>query len=353
MSLKRILAILGKDLRDAFRDGRVAVLLILPIALAVFYNQTVKDEDDLPSVKVAIADPQDRGLGRQLERLADRSVEVKAESVGDERAARKALDDDADVGVVVRPGSGGTEAEATVLIPGDADPEAQGLAALVPDALTRAVGRTPAVQVQTDTVQTDQKAFDRLGQRTFTVLITLVLLAGFVALIVVPLQTAEELETGTFGALRLAVTGPEVLAAKALAGLLYILVGFVLTALLTGLDIDQPVQFVGAAFALGISLVGFGVLLGLLVPNTTTINTYASFLLIPVIGLAVAAFVVDGGVIDTICDVLPFSQASRLLGDSLTSASLFDGAALSWLVVVLWSAAGLALLVRVAARREL
>ena len=53
------------------------------------------------------------------------------------------------------------------------------------------------------------------------VLIVIVLLVGFVAMMVVPIQTAEELETGTFGALRLAATGPEILAAKASAGFLY------------------------------------------------------------------------------------------------------------------------------------
>ena len=94
-------------------------------------------------------------------------------------------------------------------------------------------------------------------------------------MMVVPIQTAEELETGTFGALRLAATGPEILAAKALAGYVYGAAGVGLTVVLTGLDVHDPLLFFGAAFALIVSLVGFGLLLGLLVPNANAINTYA------------------------------------------------------------------------------
>ncbi len=36
MSSRRVFTILNKDLIDAFRDGRVYVALLLPIALAVF-----------------------------------------------------------------------------------------------------------------------------------------------------------------------------------------------------------------------------------------------------------------------------------------------------------------------------
>ena len=135
----------------------------------------------------------------------------------------------------------------------------------MPDALTRAAGERPAAQMQVSTVaQTDPKPYDIVEQRALTVLIMIVLLVAFVAMMVVPIQTAEELETGTFGALRLAATGPEILAAKAIAGCTYGVAGVAVTALLTRLDIDDPALFFGAALALVVSLVAFGLLLGLL-----------------------------------------------------------------------------------------
>jgi energy-coupling factor transporter ATP-binding protein EcfA2 len=89
MRLRSVGAILLKDLRDAGRDGRILVLLLLPIGLAVFYNAVIGDKNELPKTKVAIVDPGNRGVAQQLR---------------------------------------------------------QSVVALVPDALTRASGREPPVQ---------------------------------------------------------------------------------------------------------------------------------------------------------------------------------------------------------------
>ena len=103
--------------------------------------------------------------------------------------------------------------------------------------------------------------------RSSPALFAVVIVVVFVALMVVPIQTAEELETGTFSALRLAASGPEILAAKALAGYVYAAVAAALTVALTGLPVDDPPQFAAATAALIVTLVGFGLLLGLLVPQ--------------------------------------------------------------------------------------
>jgi hypothetical protein len=170
---------------------------------------------------------------------------------------------------------------------------------------------------------------------------------------VVPIQTAEELETGTFGALRLAATGPEILAAKALAGFVYGLGGIGVTVLLTKLDVADPLLFFGAAFALIVSLVGFGILMGLLLPNSNAINTYGAFMLFPFVGLAGAVFFVESGIIMTILDVLPFTQAARLLGDALSTETPFDAGLASWAVIAAWAVLGYVVLARIATRREL
>jgi hypothetical protein len=43
---------------------------------------------------------------------------------------------------------------------------------------------------------------------------------------------------------------------------------------ITQLPVRDPLLFLGAAFALIVSVVGFGLLLGLIIPNSNAINTY-------------------------------------------------------------------------------
>lgn len=345
MNARRILAILTKDLRDAFRDGRVLVLLLLPIGLAVFYNATVEDEDELPQADVAVVGSAD--FGERLVQAAGKSVEVTitdAESAAEVR--RLVEDEDADFGAVVD----GTDVE--LLVPADADPETQSVVSLVPNA---ASDRAPPADVNVQPVATDNRlAADVLGARSVTILIAIVMLAAFVALMVVPIQTAEELETGTFGALRLAATGPEILAAKAAAGFLYSAAGVILTVVITDLALDSPVPFVLAAVGFVVSMVGFGLLLGLITANSNAINTYGGFALIPFIGLALAPlFVPADAAFDTVLDVLPFSQATKLMGDGMSAATPFDTGAVAWIVIAAWAIVGYAVLARFAARREL
>jgi ABC-2 type transport system permease protein len=355
MNLRRMSAILVKDLRDATRDGRVVVLLILPIALALFYTSTTPEEGELPEATVAIVDPGRSGVGPELRRAAARSVDVGLRTVPDEAAARRLLDaDDADFAVVAGPAPATGPAVATVLAPEDASATTQSVVGLVPDAVGRAAGRDPAARVAVRaTAVTDPKPYRVVGDQVLLTVVTLLMLVGFIAMIVVPIQTAEELETGTFGALRLAATGPEVLAAKALAGLLYGVVGIAVTVVLTRIEIASPALFFGGAFALVISLVGFGLLLGLVVANANAINTYGAFLLMPLLGLAVAVFFVDTGILATLLGLLPFSQATRLLGDGLSAEAPFGAGTAAWLVIAVWALAGYGLLARYAGRREL
>jgi ABC-2 type transport system permease protein len=354
VNLRRILAILTKDLRDAGRDGRIIVLLLLPIGLALFYNATIHDEDKLPETKVAIVESGD-SVARQLREATGKSVDVKLRNAGSPSAARKLVAaDDVSLAIVVEHTAKGDPARALVLVSENATPTAQSVVALVPDALTRAAGRRPGAQTQVQAVPlADRQPAAIIGQRALTVLIVIVLLAGFVAMMVVPIQTAEELETGTFGALRLASTGPEILAAKASAGVLYGAAGIALTVLLTNLDVSDPLLFFGAALALIVTLVGFGLLLGLLIPNSNAINTYGGFFLVPLVGLATAVFFVDSGIFLTILDLLPFSQAAKLLGDGLSPDKPFDAGMTSWLVIAVWALAGYLILARISSRREL
>jgi hypothetical protein len=357
MSWARIQAILLKDLRDAMRDGRVVIVLLLPIAIAIYFAATTSDTEERPRTTVVVVDPDGLGVADQLRERTARAVEVRTKTAEDEAAARRLVDDDEAAFAVVVAGRPAAEepVQARVLLPENATPTAQSVVGAVPDAVTAAAGRDPAAVVQTTALPVsaaDQSPAELIDQRTLMIVISLVMLVAFVSLLVIPIQTAEEIETGTFGALRLAATGTEILAAKALNGIIYGIGGVALVTVITGLDPVSWPAYVGASLLLLLSMVGFGLLLGLSSGNANQINTYGGFFLVPVVFIAVAVVLVDDGVFDTILNFIPFSAATELMLDALTPERPFDTGILSWVVLAVWTVLGLFLVARVATRRE-
>jgi hypothetical protein len=292
-------------------------------------------------------------VSSELRAIAGTTAKLELSRAADAAAARRLVAAEK-VDVAVAVGASGA-ARAEILLAQNASPASRSLVDLVPVALARAAGREPPPRprVEVEVVAAvNQKPVDVIGGQ-FTALFSILLFVIFVALMVVPTQTAEELETGTFGALRLAATSREILAAKALAGYVYGAAGAGLTVALTGLEISEPLRFYGATAALIVTLVGFGLLLGLLLPNTSAINTYAGFLIAPLVFLAGAVFTFNSGITEAILDVLPVSQAVKLLADGVSPQQPFSAGPLAWLVVVAWALAGYGILARIAARREL
>jgi ABC-type Na+ efflux pump permease subunit len=355
VSARRIVAILIKDLRDATRDGRILLLLLAPIAGAVIFNATSRDPHERPTTHVAVFDANSRGVARELRTAAGHSVNVEVQDTRDRTSAHRLVAAKAvDFAVVVAPSERTGPARAEILVSEGASPTAQSVIALVPDALTRAAGRAPGAQTQVRVVAaTHRKPGDLLESRELTVLLMIVLLLVFVAMTVVPIQIAEEIETGTLGALRLAAPGAEILAAKALAGFLYGLTGVALTLLLTHIHVHNPLLLFAAAFALTASLVAFGLMIGLLWPNSAAINTWSGFLTLPLFGLAAAALFADPGAFATILDLLPFPQAAKLLADGISPHTPYHAGLGSWAVIATWALLGYLILARIASRREI
>lgn len=83
------------------------------------------------------------------------------------------------------------------------------------------------------------------------------------------------------------------------------------------------------------------------------INTYAGLLIAPLLFLAAAVFTFDSGIVATLLDALPFSQAVKLLTDGISPQQPFGAGPLAWLVIGVWAVAGYAILARLVSRREL
>lgn len=93
--------------------------------------------------------------------------------------------------------------------------------------------------------------------------------------------------------------------------------------------------------------------MGLLIRNSNAINSYGAFFLFPAVGLAAAVYFVDSGIFATILDLLPFSQAAKLLGNGLSPETPFEVGAASWAVIAAWALLGYLILARIATRREI
>lgn len=357
MNLHRLWTILRKDLVDAIRDGRVLAVILIPIALGVFYGLIYPDEEPRPKATVVVV-----GTSADADRVAatlpqdvSRALELKIERAPDERRARTTVaDDDADIAVVIPDGylAAATAAEGAppplrTFIGTQPAPSAQAVANLLPATVDRLAERPPGTSLAVETVTpVSQSAFDALGMRTFFVIAAVVMLLGFIGMLATPIILAEEIEKRTIEALLLAARGSEVLTAKALVGLIYSAVASAITILATGITIERPGLFLLGAAGLAISVVGLGLGMAYLFRSADKLNTWGWVLLMP---LLVPAFLVavDGSKwVDIVVQATPTGQGMRLMVDGALSSDIFGGVGLALAVFAVWGGGGMLVLGR-------
>jgi hypothetical protein len=189
-----------------------------------------------------------------------------------------------------------------------------------------------------------QNIFQLLGPAPYFVITTCVLLTAMIALFAVPVMLAEEAEKKTLDALVMIASYTDVIIAKALVGLSYTVVAL---GLLFGLTRAAPQDvwgFIAAIFPLSLALIGFGLLLGGLFRSATQLNTWSSFILLPVVA---PIFVVGLPLPEPVRIALlfvPTSQGTRLAINAMTGEHFFSGSWLAYLVIVTWGALAFALL---------
>ncbi|MFA4927225.1 MAG: ABC transporter permease [Patulibacter sp.] len=356
MNLQRLWTILRKDLVDAIRDGRVLAVILIPIALGVFYGLIYPDEEPRPTATVVVVGSSadaDR-IATTLPRDVSRALELKIERASDAAEAKTTVaDDDADIAVVVPDGylaaasGNGAPPPLQAFIGTQPSPSAQAVANLLPATVDRLAERPPGSALAVETVEpVSQSAFDALGMRTFFVIAAVVMLLGFIGMLATPIILAEEIEKRTIEALLLAARGSEVLTAKALVGLIYSAVASAITILATGITIERPGLFLLGAAGLAISVVGLGLGMAYLFRSADKLNTWGWVLLMP---LLIPAFLVsvDGSqVVDIIVQATPTGQGMRLMVDGALSSDVFGGVGLALAVFVVWGGGGMLVLGR-------
>src|SRR5579864_5528881 len=228
-----ILTIALKDLKDAIRDGRILMALLLPIGLGVVYNVVMPDVQK-PVVTVAIASADHTQLPTALRAIAGSTVDLRFNNLSSAAEVTAQVDaKKADVGLVLPAGfdaavaAGSAPALTVVQPPGSSTLGAIYIASALGGALRSMAGQHAPAVITTQTAQPAHDAasvMTNLGARKYMVLGTLIMLMAMIAIYVLPILLTEEFEKKTADALLMVGTQSDVVAAKVTVGLAYLAV---------------------------------------------------------------------------------------------------------------------------------
>lgn len=348
-----IQTIFRKDLIDAIRDGRVAIALIVPILIGVSYAYLFDDDttDPTPTYSVAVASVDPTTVTDQLTTLSGTGIDLTVHRFGTDADVRAAVrDGDDDLGLVVPAGfdaaiAAGQRPELAVLTPPEPTAGTTFLLTALDPALRTLAGQGPPAQVTVSaTAAGEPSLFDRIGLRNYMLTFSMIFLVGMIAVFAIPIILTEEIEKKTLDALVMIASYGDVMIGKALVGLVYIAVATVITLALASAEPGNVGLFALAMAALSVALLGFGLFIGGLFRSANQLNTWGSLLLFPLITPAflVALPLPDWG--HALVTAFPTGAAAKEITNGLTGETIYDGAVLSFAVMIAWALAGFLLL---------
>jgi len=359
MRLQRILTIFRKDVRDAVRDARVLMAIIVPFGLGIFYNVVMDDDQSVPDVTVVWAGDSTSQLPNRIIETTQGVIDVTLEQVPDEETVRdRVAEGDADIGFVIPDGFddsvvAGEQPHLVVVLPESPSYGGDFIAASLAPVLRDIAGDVAPAQIDVQAIAEAESddIISRVGLRKYFVLAAATMLVGMIAMLAVPVILADEADKHTLDALVMVASYSEVVIAKALFGFAYILVAVPLLMTITGIMPEDLALFVSGMAMLSIALVGFGLLLGGLF-NATQLNTWGGLLLLPVLFPAFVTGLPMPRMVEITSLILPTSHATRIAVNGISGEAIFNNLPLSFLVLALWAIAGYALLLWRLSRRE-
>lgn len=347
MSIRRIYAICIKDLKDAIRDARVLIALILPLGIGIFYNLTFDDSTvSTINATIAFSAEDDTALLSMLEATLDGRVELTINQYEDPaEVSRIVSEEEASIGLNVPAGfdeavkSGGKPQLSVIRAPGMSVGGDYVLAALEP-ALREMAGQSFPVSIsisQAPEAEPDN-VVDKIGLKTWSLAIAVMMMIALIAALAIPIVLAEEFEKKTIDALALAMPYWEVVASKAALGLFYVFVSTVLFLFVTGLDVQRWIWFATGIGLTALASLGLGLLLAGVFKNANQLNTWSGLFLTPFI---VPAIVIGQPLPDSVQNIaalFPSGAGMRLILKSLSSEPLFTSPLQSVAVLLGWAA---------------
>jgi ABC-2 type transport system permease protein len=349
VSIARINAIYRKDVRDALRDSRLLIAIILPLLIGLLYSFTFNDTTK-PIVKLGVFAAASTQLPAALQGATQEALQLEVQSFPDQASLTEQVrDKKLDLGLIIPGGfdealKSGASPKLTVILP-DSPGFGGDYAAAVLDRVTRSLaGQVPAatiVQVTLPaTAGTSDSAFAALGSRKVFVLVAVILMLGMIAVYALPAVLTEETEKRTVEALTLIASDSEVIVAKSLFGLTYCVISVPLMLVITRMVPEGEALFALDIVLTSVTLVGFGLLLGGLTRTQTQLNTWSTVALLPLVAPAYLVLVPLPGWAGAIVFFLPTAQTMRLGMNALTARQLFGYEWLSVAVILGWAVVG-------------
>lgn len=356
-----IKTILNKDLRDAIRDARVLVAVLVPFAIGIFYHLTFDDDAIVPQALVLITDHGTSQLPELIQAVAGDAVIVTfREAPSIEELERAIGNDEADLGLIIPSGFDAAVARgnqpylSVIRSPNSSFGGDYVIAALEPALRIMAQQQPPAAIALTNapTIAEDRSIIDTIGIRTWAVLAAIVMMIAMISTLAIPVILAEETEKRTLDALVMIASYAEVIVAKALIGVVYVAVMVPLLLAITRLRPAEIATFVIGVAALSVTLIGMGLFLAGFFKNANQLNTWSGIILAPIIA---PAFIVGLGApdyIDRLARLFPTGGATRVLLDSASNDALFSDNLFSLAVICIWGVLAYGLLFLQLSRRQ-
>jgi ABC-type multidrug transport system permease subunit len=357
----RVFTLFTKDLKDAIRDARVLVALIVPLGIGIFYNFAF-DDTAITTINgtVAIAAADNTQLPDLISAMLPDNVKIDFVPQPDQAAVEAAVsEEDAEVGLIVpanfdRDVRAGTEPGLTVIrSPGSSISGDYVLSALEPVIRDMAGQSSPVVLTISQAAETGSDTImDKIGIRTWSLALAIIMMLALISALAIPIVLAEEFEKKTIDALVLAMSYREVIIAKATLGMFYVVVMVTIFVNLTRLDVRDWSLFVLGTSLTGVALLGFGLLLAGLLKNPNQLNTWSGIFLMPFLAPAIVVGQPVPDAVRSIASVFPSGAGMKLILDALATERLFDGRPQSILVLIAWTVAAYLLLLWQLKRRQ-
>ena len=224
------------------------------------------------SAKIAWYSPGSTQLLDNIQAVAGETVKLSFIQEPSADAVRTTVGKkDVDIGIVLPGGfdaavAQGMTPQVRVLLPVSSTFGGDYVSAAIESAVRRMAGQSPPASVTVTKISagevTTEAIFDRLGPRKYFVLVAIVIEIGMISMFAVPIILTEEIEKHTVDALALVSSYFDIVAAKALVGIAYIMVAISLLVSLTRIAPERIALFALAVVTLGVTLIGLGLLIG-------------------------------------------------------------------------------------------
>jgi len=360
VSIRRILTIFRRDFRDAVRDARILVAVLVPFALGIFYNVVLVQDQTTLSVNLAYTSVDATNLPEAMKQIAGPDVTFSISQVDTADIVKQQVDDGkADLGLVVPAGfdaavQAGQSPPLMVMRPDTAGVGPQFLLSMLDAALREQAGQQPPAQVQVETVNksTTTSLIENMGMNTYFVLSALIMQVAMITMYAVPYILAEEKERRTLDALVMVASYWEVIAAKALFGIVYVAISTPLLLAVTRISPHDALLFGLAIGLLAIVLDGVGLMLGSLL-KLSQLTSWGGMLVLPVVAPAFVTGLPAPKWVEDVLLIFPTTHAMRMAIDALSQKPIFGDTWQSILVLAIWAVAVYAITFWTLSRREI